>query len=277
MSGKSSGGYHTRTKSDAYESCSRLLQSPDQGTSAASQVLVLNTTVDSGARSEILVQKSAGATLMRCLLDLAQSHVEEDEDEEEGAEEQVLHDNDSGLAVPLEDSFTKKRRTRMENLGVLFAIFDNIMDRGLFDKAYSSLAPINEEHSLVSASQLTLLKLLDAKLQQKHASVGKDDAQSLLDAFTKLATWAQSSMQDVINAGPDEAKPDARLVEVHVGLVLLCQCLIQLSMSIVSSSAPSPAQSILSLMRTQDFVGTLICESSASVLPLWSGPNDIFE
>lgn len=207
---------------------------------------------------------------MRCLLDLAQSNVEADEDDEDHnntTEEQMINDNDSGLAFSLEDAVTKRRRLRLEGLGVLFAIFDNVIERGFFDDAYRSLAPFNEEHSLVSPPQLTLLKILDAKLQQRASHLASssektkiDDLQSLSEAFSKLAIWAQASMQDVLDAEAADAKPDARLVEVHTGLVLLCQCLIQLCMSIVSTSAPSAAQAILRLMRTRNFVATLISE-----------------
>lgn len=242
--GNSLEGMNTKARAPSDLLC-RLLDSKDRGTKIAAQVLLINMTLSSSKRCKDLVNQSTGASIMRTLLHDIDTSLELDEKEEEEDElERIKSDADSGYGISLQPSsqIIQERQRRYEGLGISYTFFTLLFRECLFDEAFQNLQPDQFETSqidgsIVSSAQITLLKLLDAYLHsgtegEDHKTV--DDLHSLAKSFTHLATWAESTMNTTIKKGKDAAV-DTRLVEVHIALILLLQCLINLAMATETS------------------------------------------
>ena len=256
----------------------RLLQSGDAATSTAAQVLLLNCTLQSSERSRSICTTAAGRTMVSAMLLIIQAHLDDDErDDEDMTQKQARQDGDSAShGITAEEEERERRHKRYESLGVMYAFFTSLFDQQLFGSLYLQLAPGDAtDHgvapSLVSHAQLTLLKLLDSYLHFGAPTYAKDTADNksspadlveLLVSFEALATWAEDAMALAVKAGA-ESKVDLRLVDVHVGLILLLQCLITLGLKAEQDSKEglhAAAVESLSRMRAPTFVRKLVGE-----------------
>lgn len=93
--------------------------------------------------------------------------------------------------------------------------------------------------SVVSASQETLLKLLDAYLHSCDSSALAEFCSSeelerqlctdfLISEFQSLARWSIQAMNDAMS---QEANVDSRLVNVHIALILVLQSLMSVAVA----------------------------------------------
>ncbi|PWN37276.1 uncharacterized protein FA14DRAFT_12525 [Meira miltonrushii] len=249
----------------------RLLDSKDQGTKMAAQILLINMILDSKKRCLDIARNHAGANIMRSLLHDIDTSLEMDEKEEEEEEgEQVKSDGDSGYGVSLQPSVqaSQERQRRYEGLGISYTLFTGLFRAGLFDQAYANLQPEQFEGSridgsIVSSAQITLLKLQDAYLHsgvQDYDSEMASDLQSIASSFISLANWADQTMQTTLKKGKDAAV-DGRLVEVHVALILQLQCLINLAMATETTKKPTflrVCEGCVEQIRQDDFVIKLL-------------------
>lgn len=255
----------------------RLLQSGDAATSTAAQVLLLNCTLQSSERSRSICTTPAGRTIVSAMLLIIQAHLDDDErDDEDMTQKQAHQDGDSANhGITAEEEERERRHKRYESLGVMYAFFTSLFDQQLFGSLYLQLAPGDASDqgvapSLISHAQLTLLKLLDSYLHFGAPTYAKDTADKsspadlgeLLVSFEALATWAEDAMALAVKAGA-ESKVDLRLVDVHVGLILLLQCLITLGLKTEQDSKEglwAAAVELLSRMRAPTFVRNLVGE-----------------
>ncbi|MCO5613746.1 hypothetical protein L7F22_068024 [Adiantum nelumboides] len=249
----------------------RLLDSKDQGTKMAAQILLINIILNSRKRCEDIARNHAGQSIMRSLLHDIETNLEMDEkQEEEDEKEQVKSDGDSGYGVSLQPSLEviQERQRRYEGLGITYTLFTGLFREGLFDDAYINLQPEQFEGSridgsIVSSAQITLLKLQDAYLHsgvQEYDCKMNNDLQSISNNFISLATWADSTMQTTLKKGKN-ASVDGRLVEVHVALILQLQCLINLAMATETTKKPNFLQiceECVERIRQNDFIIILI-------------------
>lgn len=249
----------------------RLLDSKDQGTKMAAQILLINMILNSKNRCEDIAKNHAGGNVMRSLLQDIDTCLEMDEKEEEEEElEHVRSDGDSGYGVSLQPSLqaSQERQRRYEGLGISYTLFTGLFRAGLFDQAYGNLQPDQFEGSqidgsIVSSAQITLLKLQDAYLHsgvQEYDHEEASDLQSIANSFVSLATWADSTMQTTLKKGKDAAV-DGRLVEVHVALILQLQCLINLAMATETTKKPTflrVCEDCVEQVRQNDFVIKLL-------------------
>lgn len=259
----------------------RLLQSHDSGTSTAAQVLLLNCTLFSTQRSQLLSISSAGAKIICSMLEVVHTHLEDDETQDEGQErQQKMLDRDCAVDMSLDQSEEERniRQKRYESLGVLYAFFTNLFDRQLFGPVFTHIGSsddlVSESiTSHVNQSQLSLLKLLDSYLLQGAPTYLKDKEgvneyskglKELVSALERLSVWAEGIMNDVLH-GEATAQVDPRLVEVHVALILLLQCLITLGLKTEdekdsADEIAKAALELLPIMRSDSFVQRLVCE-----------------
>lgn len=278
--GINQGKSGSRTAADLL---ARLLQSHDSGTSTAAQVLLLNCTLFNNQRSSSLSTSTAGAKILCSMLEVVHAHLEEDETEEEGQErQQNLLDSDSTVDMSLDQSEEERnrRQKRYESLGVLYAFFTNLFNRQLFGPIFVHLGSsenLSSESntSLVNQSQLSLLKLFDSYLHQGASTYLKeignvknrsDGLGELTLALEKLSIWAEGVMREALCGGLI-AQVDPRLIEVHVALILLLQCLITLGLKTEDEQDTAEekeialaAKELLPKMRSDSFVTRLVCE-----------------
>jgi ataxin-10 len=235
----------------------RLLQSGDAPTSTAAQVLLLNCIIDSNERCHSLSTSRSGAKLLSSLLELIQKHLDSD-DGGDDSHSSIIH------------------QKQYESLGVMYTFFENLFDLQLFGAIYALLAAADISGqvsitSLISQSQLTLLRLLDTYLHNGASTYGKKSIEDkapkqgldeLIASFESLASWAEKAMKDALQGG-SKGLVDPRLIEVHIGLVLLLQCLITLGMKTENSEGEDSdianvARVILGQMRSMPFVQQLV-------------------
>ncbi|UZJ51394.1 hypothetical protein CBS101457_000714 [Exobasidium rhododendri] len=257
----------------------RLLQSSDAMTSTSAQVLLLNCTLESDSRMRGIVTSTSGCKIIRSMLDTVALLLDEDEKDEETEErQQVLQSSDSAIDLtfaPGEQDLLQRRK-RFESLGVLYAFFTSLFDHHLFGQLFINLAPVDSGvdgvvPSVITSSQITLLKLLDSYLHFGattyrddilHNPQSIDDLTQLLVTFEKLSSWAEKVMAAAFKAQA-EAEVDSRLVQVHIGLILLLQCLITLGLTTEREGRRNHpignvAEKILLDMRTTSFVPSVI-------------------
>lgn len=119
---------------------------------------------------------------------------------------------------------------------------------------------------MISSSQITLLKLLDSYLHfatPPSTTTGDAyaDLRGLVREFEALATWAERTMNATLQHSTT-APVDSRLVEVHVGLILMLQCLSNLAMATETarqgSERHSTGEAVLAQMRSDRFVEVLL-------------------
>jgi hypothetical protein len=246
-----------------------------------------------------------GAEILASILHSIESDVEAEIIEEEAEEAEVASvDGDSALSMIMQPSLqaVRLKRERTESMGLSFAFFRNIFEAGLFDEAFncvmndSTSAPVRDSRidlSLVTTPQISLLKLLDAHLHQalsQHESIEK--ASRMVDSCPKfsslpsilqnLAHHAVTIMEEAMRRESSvDVAIDSRLLEVHVALILLLQCLTSLALIAEKREDLNvytyEAERILKIMRSMNFIDTVIslmrttARFSPAVSPFKSG------
>lgn len=140
--------------------------------------------------------------------------------------------------------------------------------------------------SIVTPAQIVLLKILDAHLNSTDARQGGSglataslallqSAAILEEKFRQLARWAEKAMAATLQAAKDSSQTapavDTRLVEVHVALILVVQCLTALLVATdkvsLTSSHGMTLESIVAQGRSEAFLSTLLgaCAASAEL------------
>ncbi|KAN0065959.1 hypothetical protein ACQY0O_001093 [Thecaphora frezii] len=241
----------------------RLLTSPDTPTQLAAKILVINLlkqTQEPRERYERCLQlcsDGAGVEIVETMLALADSivlqtssHPDDDDGEGEVPQQHQPHVGNQGArdAEPLNQM---EESLRMIN-EVVTILFSNGMASRLLEKLGPSCpSPASAEGNgsdrpLVTASQLSLLKLLDSWLHfavaspddvalSPYAAASEGGLEGLVSVFLELSSFVRAWMEEGLR---DESSLDRRVVGVHQVLLVVLQCLLSLGLAADGFSLP---------------------------------------
>ncbi|KAG2181110.1 hypothetical protein INT43_008692 [Umbelopsis isabellina] len=139
----------------------KLLSTSDQITLMSTLVLIFNCIRNDRERSSMLVETQTGKMILKCLLKNAE--------------------------LVLEDEKT-------QNFELIFAIFEQVVNNGLFSKAFASFA--SKEGLAISSNQTILLKMYDSAIhrQQSHINLNAADERLLVDSLKTTCNQAVDAL-----------------------------------------------------------------------------------